>query len=191
VAKKAEAFHFHPLTPKNWKDLANLFGPRGACAGCWCMYWRLGRSLWEKGKGDGNRRAFQRLVSSGAPTGVLAYHGDKPVGWCGVAPREHYPALSRSRILRPVDSAPVWSVTCFYVARGYRRSGLSAKLLTAAAGYAQSRNAAIVEGYPHDPRSEMADAFAWTGLLSVFRGAGFEEVARRSPTRPVMRLKLS
>jgi hypothetical protein len=32
-----------------------------------------------------------------------------------------------------------------------------------------------------------ADAFAWNGLAAAFRKAGFREVARRSPTRPIMR----
>jgi GNAT superfamily N-acetyltransferase len=152
------------------------------------MWWKLRRSQYEKQKGAGNRRAFRKIVASGAPTGVLAYAGKQPVGWCAVAPREAYPALERSRVLKPVDDQPVWSVTCFYIPRPLRRSGLTAALLRAAVAYAGTHGAKIVEGYPVDPGSgEMPDAFAWTGLVSAFRKAGFKEVTRRSAGRPVMR----
>jgi GNAT superfamily N-acetyltransferase len=179
---------FRSLTTKNWSDLEALFGPRGASGGCWCMWWKLRRSEYEKQKGAGNRRSFRKLVVSGAPTGVLAYSAGKPVGWCAVAPRETYPVLDRSRVLRPVDEQPVWSVTCVYIPRELRRTGLTTPLLQAALKYAGRQGARIVEGYPVDPRSgKMADAFAWTGFVSAFRKAGFQEVARRSMGRPIMR----
>jgi len=188
TAPLTKKINFRPLTSRNWSDLEALFGPRGASGGCWCMWWKLRRSQYEKQKGAGNQRAFRRIVISGAPTGVLAYAGKQPVGWCAVAPREAYPVLDRSRVLRRVDDQPVWSVTCFYIPRPWRRSGLTTKLLEAAVQYARKQGAKIVEGYPQDPRSgEMPDAFAWTGFVSAFRKAGFKEVARRSPSRPVMR----
>lgn len=192
MRKKRDAVQFRALTSKTWSDLEELFGLRGGCAGCWCTLWRLKRSTWEKQKGEKNRRAFRKIVASGVPTGVLAYLGDQPVGWCAVAPREDYSGLARSRVLKPVDDQPVWSVTCFYVAKEHRRSGLTERLLHAAVEYAHKRGAKIIEGYPQDPRSgAMPDAFAWTGFFSAFQNAGFKEVARRSATRPVMRLLAS
>jgi GNAT superfamily N-acetyltransferase len=96
--------------------------------------------------------------------------------------------LDRSRVLARVDDAPVWSVTCFFVARKYRYSGLTVALLRAAVEHARRRGACVVEGYPIDPAGgKTADAFAYTGLESAFRDAGFVEVLRRSPTRPIMR----
>jgi GNAT superfamily N-acetyltransferase len=182
---------YRPLTRRNWSDLEELFGPRGASAGCWCMWWRLKRSEWERQKGDKNRRSFEKLVASGSPTGVLAYSGKRPVGWCAVAPRSDYSVLERSRVLSPVDDQPVWSVTCFFIARPHRKSGLTVNLLRAAVEYAAKKGAKIVEGYPIDPRgTSMPEAFAWTGLVSAFRKAGFREVARRSASRPIMRYYL-
>jgi GNAT superfamily N-acetyltransferase len=179
-----------PLTPSRWKDLETLFGARGACGGCWCMFWRLPRAEFERRKGDGNRRAFRKLVKEGSPPGLLAYDGRQPVGWCAVAPRAVYPALARSRILRPPDGEPVWSVSCLFVARPYRRRGLSKLLLEAAADHVRRRGGRIVEGYPVEAKTKTADAFVWTGLASAFVRAGFTEVARRSPTRPIMRRRL-
>jgi GNAT superfamily N-acetyltransferase len=152
------------------------------------MYWRITRSRFEKQKGSGNKAALKKLVKNGVEPGLIAYVGGEPVGWCALEPRESYSVLERSRILKPVDDRPVWSVVCFFIAKPYRRKGLSVELLRAAARYAERRGAKWVEGYPVEPKKKpMPDAFAWTGLSSAFRKAGFTEVARRSPTRPIMR----
>jgi len=187
----AAALSIHPLTPDRWTDITALFGPRGACAGCWCMWWRRTSAQFAKGKGEGNRRAFHRIVHRGETPGLIAYLGNKPVGWCAVGPRDVYPRLERSRVLRRVDDRPVWSVTCFFVERSCRRQGISVDLLRAAASFARRRGAKTLEGYPIAARDNDApDAFVWTGLASAYRRAGFREVARRSPTRPIMRIEL-
>ena len=91
-----------PATADRWEDLEQLFGPKGACAGCWCMWWRLRRAEWTQGKGQGNRRALRALVRSGEPTGLIAYAGTDPIGWIAVAPREAYPGLAGT-VLVPED----------------------------------------------------------------------------------------
>jgi GNAT superfamily N-acetyltransferase len=177
-----------PVTPERWPDLEALFGARGACGGCWCMWWRLPRRDYEAQKGDGNRAALRSLVVAGAEPGLLLYRSEQPVAWCALGPREAFPALDRSRTLAPVDDRPVWSVPCLFVARSHRRQGLSVALLRAAVVQAAARGAGIVEGYPVEAKRDwMPDAFAWTGLPAAFRAAGFVEVLRRTPTRPIMR----
>jgi GNAT superfamily N-acetyltransferase len=184
------ALRIRPLTLKNWPDLERLFGERGACGGCWCMWWRLKRSQFEKQKGEGNRRALRKIVRSGERPGLLAYAGKEPIAWCALGPREAYPVLERSRTLRPVDDAAVWSVVCFFVTRPYRRRGATVKLLQAAVEYARKQGARIVEGYPIEPRKgSIPEVFAWTGLASAFRQAGFTEVVRRTRIRPIMRCR--
>ncbi len=180
-----------PLTPEHWDDFERLFGERGACGGCWCMTPRLTRSQYEQQKGEGNRRALKQLVDSGEVPGVLGYLGDEPVGWCSIEPREAFSSLARSRILKPVDEKPVWSMVCFFVRKDQRRQGLSVALIEEAVKYARSRGARIVEAYPVEPRKkEMPAVFAYTGIASAFRSARFEEVLRRSETRPIMRRSL-
>lgn len=175
------------LTRQRWPDFEELFGANGACAGCWCMWWRLPHAQWQAQKGEANRRAIRSLVQKDQAPGLIAYGGDLPVGWCAVAPRDCYVRLANSRVLQPVDDQPVWSVTCFFVARSYRRRGVTVALLKAAAEFARQNGARILEGYPTDTPQEQADAFVYTGLASAFRRAGFKEVARRSPTRPIFR----
>src|SRR5216117_3468098 len=111
------------------------------------MWPRLRRSNFQKQKGPGNKKAMKRLVQSGPPPGLLAYDDGRPVAWCALAPRETYHALANSRILKPVDDQPVWSVVCFFVAKPNRRRGITVRLLREAAHFAEERGARIVEGY--------------------------------------------
>jgi GNAT superfamily N-acetyltransferase len=185
--KTRSKYKFFPATKKRWKDFEKLFGEKGACAGCWCMYWRVGSSVWEKQKGKPNKKAMNRIINSGSIPGILAY-ADDPVGWCSVAPREEFIRLENSRVLKQVDEKPVWSVVCFFIHKDYRKKGLSVALLNAAKKFVKSNGGKIIEGYPVEPKKDkMPDVFAWTGLSASFLKAGFKEVARRSETRPVMR----
>ena len=182
----------YAVTPERWPDLEMLFGKNGACDGCWCMWWRLKHSDFLKQRGDANKEALKSIVDSGEIPGLLAYADGNPVAWCSIAPRQSYTRLERSRVLKRVDDQPVWSIVCFFVAREFRRQGLTGQLLEAAAEYARKRSATVIEGYPIEPRKgRMPDAWAYTGLASSFRNSGFEEVARRSETRPMMRKTLT
>ena len=182
---------FHPATPARWADVEELFGERGACGGCWCMYWRLPRGQWAAGKGNKNRNAFKKIVASNMKPGVLAYAGREAIAWCAIAPREAFLSLARSRVLKPVDEQPVWSITCLFVKKPFRRRGVSVALLRAAVDFAGKQGAKIVEGYPITPTMEKTpDPFVFMGVPSAFRAAGFKEVARRSATRPVMRFEI-
>jgi hypothetical protein len=99
--KAAIKLEYQPLTPELWDDFETLFGSRGAYGGCWCMWWRTTRKEFEHNQRTGNRQAMKTIVDSGKIPGILAYHQGKPVGWCSVAPREHYSSLERSPVLKP------------------------------------------------------------------------------------------
>ncbi len=180
-----------PLTPARWPDLERLFGSRGACGGCWCMWWRLPRAEFVAGKGAGNRRAFAALVRAGREPGLLAYADGTPVGWCAIAPRAEYVRLARSRTLKPLDDRPAWAITCFFVAKEHRGRGLTVRLAEEAVRFARARGARLIEGYPVDTGGRAQPApFVYTGLPGTFAGAGFREAARRSRTRPIFRRTL-
>jgi GNAT superfamily N-acetyltransferase len=179
---------FRPLTPSRWADLERLFGTSGACAGCWCMWWRITRSEFDRTTGAERRRAMKRIVDSGEVPGILAYARREPVGWVSVAPRERFPVLARSRVLKPVDETPVWSVVCFFIRKDFRRRGMTGELLRAAIDYVRRKGGRVVEGYPLDTENaDVSNMSAFTGFASVFRSAGFRECARRSARRPIMR----
>jgi GNAT superfamily N-acetyltransferase len=189
-----------PVTADRWADLEGLFGEKGAYAGCWCQWWRMDRADFKRLQGSGTRAALRDSVCRDEVPGLLAYvegsppaGGKVPAGWCSVGPRESFPALERSRILKRVDDRPVWSIVCFYIARDYRRRGLMVELLRGAIRYAAAQGAAILEGYPIDLQTEqlwgqkLRVPAGYMGVASAFREAGFEEVGRASDTQLIMR----
>jgi len=185
---KSSQLEFVPLTKKRWSDFEALFGERGACGGCWCMLWRLKRSEFERQKGKKNKQAMKSIVNSGQIPGIIAFSQGQPIAWCSVAPRDRFPALDRSRILKKIDDAPVWSITCFFIEKNHREKGVSLQMIKAAIDYVKKQGAKILEAYPVEPKKDRAPAvFVWTGLASAFKKAGFCECARRSETRPMMR----
>jgi GNAT superfamily N-acetyltransferase len=182
---------FYPVTKDRWQDLETLFGKNGACAGCWCMWWRIGKVQWNQQKGERNRRALQKIVKKGEVPGILGYVDGNPAAWVSIGPRDDFPVLENTRLFKRIDDEPVWSIVCFFTRRGYRRTGMMAKLLKAAISYARKKGARILEAYPVEPKTKaVPDLFAYTGFSSVFKKAGFVEVIRRSETRPMMRKKL-
>lgn len=188
---KTRRLTFHALDEKHWDDFVTLFGERGACGGCWCMTWRLTAAEFQKKKGPGNRKAMHGLVRRGEPTGILMYVDGTPAGWCSVAPRDHFVRLEKARVLKRIDDQPVWSVTCFFLARPFRRQGLSVELIKGVIAHCRKKRVKMLEAYPVIPYAEkMPDVFAWTGLVSAFEKAGFVEAARPSKSRPILRYRL-
>jgi GNAT superfamily N-acetyltransferase len=173
-----------PLTPDLWPALEDLFGENGACNGCWCMYWRIGAAYRTRPRGQ-NKESFREVVRRGPPPGLLAFDGDLAVGWCQLTPRDALPWLDRVWRLRRVDDVPVWSLSCLYVRKGYRRRGVTTALIAAALEAARCAGAPALEAYPLD--ADLTPSASGTGYASTFARAGFETVARRVPPRPIMR----
>ncbi len=173
-----------PLTPDLWPALEDLFGTKGACNGCWCMYWRIGAAYRRRPRHE-NKAEFREIVKRGPPPGLLAFDGDVAVGWCQLTPRDELPWLDRTWRLRRVDQTPVWSISCFYVRIGYRRRGVTSALIRAALRAAKRAGATAVEAYPLD--ADETPSASGTGYATTFARAGFNVVARRVPARPIMR----
>jgi GNAT superfamily N-acetyltransferase len=172
-----------PLTPELWPAFEDLFGKQGACNGCWCMYWRIGRAYAEHPREE-NKAAFRRIVKRGPPPGLLAFEGDLAVGWCQVTPRLEVPILDERRVAKRVDDLPVWSVSCFYVRRGYRRKGIMAALIAGAIKFAKRAKAPALEAYPYETKQPV-----FVGVLSTFKRAGFKIVAKPTRSRAIVRYK--
>lgn len=185
-----------PLTPARWGDLEAVFNAKGCSVarGCWCMYYRVrGKNAYTRPSESQRLRgkeALKALVAQDPPPGLLGYLGRTPVGWVSLGPRESYAKLANSPTMKPVDDQPVWSVVCFVVPSEYRKQGVARELLAGAVRYAARRGVRLLEGYPVDKSQLSATQAPWFGSKSMFDEAGFEEVARRKPARPIVRLNL-
>lgn len=184
-----------PVTPDRWDDLVALFGPSGAYSNCWCTWWTWRSADWERHTPAQRRAELRRQVAGGMEPGLLAYDDDEPVGWCAVAPRSRYERLTspRARTYRPIDDRESWVVTCFFVRKDRRGSGIAGALLGEVKRFVADRGGTLVEGYPVKDHSHGAAA-TYTGTAGMFADAGFEEAARpggRSLVRLEVRRKRS
>lgn len=180
-----------PLTPALWPDFEELFGPRGAYGGCWCMYWRITRKEFETCQGEKNRRAFKKIVNSGGIAGLLGYIDKQAVGWCSLAPREQFASLERSRVLKRIDEKQVWSIACFFIRKGWRNQGLMLAMIRGAIDYVGQMGGDIIEAYPSvitNPNAHPATLYM--GVPDIYRQAGFREVARPSRSKLFMRYEV-
>lgn len=184
----------HPLTAERWQDLEALFAGKGCSVArhCWCMYYRRSGAsvLGGKERARINRADLRALVDSGEPPGLIGYRGATPVGWVSLGPRADFKKLERSPVMKPVDDQPVWSIVCFVIPAEFRGQGVAHALLRGAIAHARRRGVRLLEAYPVDQRGRRGDETLWFGTRSMYDRAGFEVVARRKPTRPVMRLSL-
>ena len=179
-------FTIRPVTPDLWPALEDLFGEKGACGGCWCMYWRIGPA-YRKRPGGENKAALRALILQGPPPGLIAFEGERAVGWCQLTPREALPWLDSS--WQRINDGPVWSISCFYVRIGCRKRGVTAALIDAAVKAAKRAGASVIEAYPLN--SDLSPSATGTGYVSTFARGGFKVVGYRTPPRPIMQLELA
>jgi GNAT superfamily N-acetyltransferase len=191
--KMATELTIRPLTTDRWHDLEALFAAKGCAQArqCWCMYYRdsgpgapvpTGSS-----RGQMRRQALKDLVDGGRIPGLLGYRDALPVGWVSFGPRADFARLRRSPVMKPVDDVPVWSIICFTVPPAFRGQGVARTLLGGAVEFAATHGAQVMEGYPVDRHGRSSDDSMWFGPKSMFDAAGFVEIARRRPDRPIVR----
>jgi GNAT superfamily N-acetyltransferase len=195
TAPKTAHIDVRPLTRDTWPDLVDLFArPGGSVArGCYCMFYRRSGKL-DVPAGltysQANQRALKALVDRGVITGLLGYLDGRAIGWVSLGPREDYAKLARSPVMKPLDDKPVWSIVCFFVDATMRGQGVADALLAGAVRWARERGATLLEAYPCDKPARAAADSMWFGSKSMFDRAGFVEVARRKPMRPMVRKAL-
>jgi GNAT superfamily N-acetyltransferase len=178
-----------PLTTDNFADVEALFTARGCSYAkmCWCTAYRFRKRDAPKDR----RAALWGLAETGkvAP-GLIGYLGKTPVGWISLGPREDFGPIATSRIMRPIDNTPVWSVICFVVPKEYRGQGVAQAMLDGGIAYARKKKARVLEAYPYEVDKRTNSQWLWFGTATMYLKAGFTEAARPAPTRPVMRLGL-
>ncbi|HEU0222338.1 MAG TPA: GNAT family N-acetyltransferase [Paracoccaceae bacterium] len=185
-----------PLTPERWPDFEALFGPNGACAGCWCTYFRMRPKERQAGDAAARRAFIRERIAAGPPPGMLAYAGPEAVGWLQIGPRADVPEWNnRGRASAPLEDGPaedpsVWAASCFFARAKVRGQGLSHRLLAGGIAFARAAGARLLEACPMDRAKQAKSVGLYVGSTAVFLRAGFREVARRKPGRPLMRLEL-
>lgn len=180
-----------PATASRWTDIGEAFGRQASNAGsCWCQRFRHHDA-------PDNRAALrQEVETADVPVGLLVYVDADPAGWTRVVPRHTLPGVAGNRALRKLleDDPTAWWVACVVVRRQYRGSGVGTELLRAATVWAREHGASLLDGHPVDVdrlRSTPSASAVFTGTVAMFEAAGFTEIGRTYPSRPVMRQHLA
>jgi GNAT superfamily N-acetyltransferase len=188
-----------PANEASWEDLQAVFGARGPAALCQCQRYKLRpREAFRNFPVEERARRLREQTRCGDPaaeatSGLVAYSGGEPVGWCAVEPRPAFTGLVRvARVPwegRAEDKADgtVWAVTCLFTRVGHRRRGVSGALARAAVAFARERGARALEAYPMTTRDALTEEMH-VGTLGVFAAAGLTEVSRPTVRRAVMRI---
>jgi GNAT superfamily N-acetyltransferase len=188
--------HIRPLTPDRIPAFLTLFGPSGACYGCWCQHFRIRPKDRQTLGSDEKRDLMVARINEGPPPGLLAFQGDDPVGWMQIGPRADVPEWNNpGRSSSPLPDAPaddltVWAVSCFFFRSRMRGKGLSHAMLAAGIDHARASGARLLEASPMDRAKQSKSIGLFVGSTSVFAKAGFQTVAQARPNRPLMRLML-
>jgi GNAT superfamily N-acetyltransferase len=196
----AESIRVVPANEASWEELQAVFGTRGEASRCQCQFFKIRDMNWRSVPVAERAQRLREQTGCGHPearttSGLLAYLGGEPAGWCAVEPRTAYPRLLRTRVPwtgREEDRSDdgIWAVTCFVTRVGFRRRGVSRALARAAVGFAREGGARAVEGYPMITRP--GEEFTWgelyVGSRGIFADAGFAEVSRPTKRRVVMRI---
>ncbi|MEW5923903.1 MAG: GNAT family N-acetyltransferase [Candidatus Zixiibacteriota bacterium] len=186
---------FKEVKSELWPAFEKLFGDNGACGGCWCQHWRVpqGGKMWEMAKGENARQVMRQLFVENKVTGLLAFEGDKAIGWCSYGPRTDYPRIERTKAYMRDDTAGIWCINCFFIDKHYRHQGVATAMLEAALKFIKKRKVRTVEAYPVPltmDGQKLPGAFVYPGPLKMFEDAGFKIIQRFSYSRPLVRKTL-
>ena len=185
-----------PASADRFADVEHALTGGGDGGSCWCQWWMLRNKDFDAASSDERRELLRGDLEAPTPSALLAYVDGVAAGWVKVAARTEQPRLALTRNFRqspePFDDPTVWAITCFAVRREFRGTGVANRLLDAAITHARLHGARVVEGYPIDTGVTKASSNdLYHGALSSFLDAGFAEVARPHPARPIVSLTLS
>ncbi|MFJ6654268.1 GNAT family N-acetyltransferase [Microbacterium sp. NPDC091313] len=169
----------------NWRDLERLFGPKGASSGCWCQYWLLSRAGYRSRDRADNKHDLRLQVRAGR-AGLLALRDGEAVGWARLTPREELSWVSAHFPEQNFPDDGAWSLPCFYVANTARGSGVMRTLIRDASRRAREQGVPL-EAYPIDTEIPGATEDRYSGVLAAFLAEGFDQVARLSKDRVLVR----
>ncbi len=189
-----------PANQAGCEDLETVYGGRGSGHRCRCQRYKLhpgeafARLTVEEWAARQHEQTRCGHPAEQATSGLVAYLGDEPVGWCAVEPRTAYHGLLRKTFRihwegrdEDRDDDTVWAVTCVFARAGYRKRGIASALAVAAVEHARAQGARAVEAYPIVDKNVLSEELH-VGTEAMFADAGMTVVSHPSKRRIVMRL---
>jgi hypothetical protein len=179
-----------PLGPDTWEPFARMVDLHGGVfGGCWCTWFHTMHA--EKTfTAEGNRELKHRLVLEGRAHAALVFDGDEAIAWCQYGPPAELPNIyHRKEVEATGDAAPDHRITCIFVGKTSRRSGLSLVALRGALALIASAGGGVVEAYPHDTAGKKVSVL-YSGTRSLFEEAGFRYIRPKGTRNCIMRIEV-
>lgn len=181
---------------ERFTDVEHALTGGGDGGSCWCQWWMRSNKDFDARTSAERRELLRSDLDAPVASALVAYIDDVPAGWVKVSARPDQPRLARTRAFQqspePFEDRSVWAITCFVVRREFRGEGVSTALLAAAVDHARRHGARVIEAYPVDTSVKKTSSNGlFHGSLSSFVAAGFAEVARPAPARPIVSLTVA
>lgn len=182
TAVDPEQLTVQPLTPQTWPAFEAL-GARhnGVWGGCWCTWFHQGtRDAPELPPGppsaERSRLHKKALVERGIAHAALVLLGERAVGWAEYGTPDELPNIHhRAQYLSETDRLPDFRITCLFVDRDFRGSGVAARAVRGALDLIAQAGGGVVESYPHDlePGTRKSSSFLYNATRSMYEQLGF------------------
>jgi ribosomal protein S18 acetylase RimI-like enzyme len=174
-------FTIKKLSPTLIEDFFYFFDNRAFCdnpewAGCYCMFYLCKSNLdaWEKRSGNMNREEAAEAIEEGRFKGYLAYHNDKPVGFCNVNEKKNLFFDKYRTESNNTGSKGIVSVVCFVIDPNFRRKGMSSHFIETIIKDYKNSEFNIIESYPSIYCTETKDNYH--GYKEMYEKYDFEVV---------------
>jgi GNAT superfamily N-acetyltransferase len=171
-----------PVDRNNWIDFESLFQSKGGPSYCWCMVWRMTKDELKQNNPACRKEFIKQRVWLNTPIGILGYFKNEAIAWCSIAPKETHQRLGGDENLKNI-----WSITCFYIKKEYRKKGLMKFLIKSAENYAKENGAEYIEAYPVE---ENSPSYKFMGFVKTFEEMEFKFVKMAGTRRHVMIYKI-
>jgi GNAT superfamily N-acetyltransferase len=184
-AKPAARFNVKPLDGSTWADFAALVERHnGVWGGCWCMAFHA-EGFGRNRTAAQNRATKECRVREGNAHAALVYDGAACVGWCQFGSPDELPRIKHQRAYREgLTALPDWRITCFFVDKAFRGTGVAAAALKGALQAIAQLGGGTVESYPEDAEGRTVSAsFLHNATVSLFEHHGFKRIRRLGKDR--------
>ena len=187
----------HPIEPleeRTWDAFAGLAERHnGVWGGCWCTWFHLYPDPTEERRELGHREFKRRLVVAGRAHAALVMDGDDAVAWAQYGTVDELQNIHhRKQWEKELVQRPDFRITCLFVDRRHRRSGMASVAVRGALGLIAQAGGGLVESYPHDlpPGKRTSASFLYNATRTMYEQLGFEYQRPKGKGNCVMTLRV-
>jgi GNAT superfamily N-acetyltransferase len=177
-----------PLTPDTWHLFEELAGHKGLFGSCWCVHFHCHPDPPER-EAMGNQAFKKKLVEDGVAHAALVLEDGRAVAWAEYGTVAELPNIHhRKQWEAETEQPPDHRITCLFVEKGHRRTGLAEVAVKGALALIADAGGGRVESYPHDlpPEKKTSSSWLYNATRTMYERIGFTYVRPKGQGNCVM-----